>query len=446
MGIFLFYSIDRKLTKIYNKSTRLLCDLSMSEILMIWGNVLDMTSMPLGEYDKAIEYSESLTIYEGSKLLRYIKEKLAGFRYGTKSNPRTKGNVVSYIDSMGRLITQERGSKEDDSLTEHAIRKISTSAKTEAIISIEVVEKKKNEKGETVEQTRMFYPNEEEYKQAVDAPRIKEITYFKDNKSYLRKTIERSLNEEEMKKRFDAGTIKLNCFAPDTVKNEILNSKMIYTVDKLKTEDTISDELKPFGTHLQINETERTYIVSPDFNPETEEIKEYVGPTESEKDVVLYKSNEPKARIEEAEKITFSLGKIHNISSLITNYPDSDGNYGGVGRGTCALYDDKVLHATGNKSLIIYQNEDKKMKYTIEGSEQKIEDGYGKIAAAEIRGSIINLKLDECENFEEIAKNIVEEFKNNWNVNLKTIVEYKTPNAENKRLNIKEILASKETK
>lgn len=58
---------------------------------------------------------------------------------------------------------------------------------------------------------------------------------------------------------------------------------MIYTVDKLKTEDTISDELKPFGTHLQINETERTYIVSPDFNPETEEIKEYVGPTESEK-------------------------------------------------------------------------------------------------------------------------------------------------------------------
>ena len=76
MGIFLFYSIDRKLTKIYNKSTRLLCDLSMSEILMIGGNVLDMTSMPLGEYDKAIEYSESLTIYEGSKLLRYIKEKI----------------------------------------------------------------------------------------------------------------------------------------------------------------------------------------------------------------------------------------------------------------------------------------------------------------------------------------------------------------------------------
>ena len=86
------------------------------------------------------------------------------------------------------------------------------------------------------------------------------------------------------------------------------------------------------------------------------------------------------------------------------------------------------------------------MKYTIEGSDQKIEDGYGKIATAEIRGSIINLKLDECEDFEETAKNIVEEFKNSWNVNLKTIVEYKTPNAENKRLNIKEILAQKEAK
>ena len=53
--------------------------------------------MPLGEYDKAIEYSESLTIYEGSRSLRYIKEKLAGFKYGTKKNQRTKGNVVSYL-------------------------------------------------------------------------------------------------------------------------------------------------------------------------------------------------------------------------------------------------------------------------------------------------------------------------------------------------------------
>jgi hypothetical protein len=114
-------------------------------------------SMPLGEYDKAIEYSESLTIYEGSRFLRYIKEKLAGFKYGTKTNPKAKGNVISYIDSMGRLITQEQGTKENDETTEYAIRKISTSAKTEAIISIEVVEKKKNEKGETVEQIRMFY-------------------------------------------------------------------------------------------------------------------------------------------------------------------------------------------------------------------------------------------------------------------------------------------------
>ena len=66
----------------------------------------------------------------------------------------------------------------------------------------------------------------------------------------------------------------------------------------------------------------------------------------------------PKARIEESEKITFSLGKIHNISSAITNYPDKEGNYGGEGRGTCALYDDKVLHATGNKSIKIYKGEE----------------------------------------------------------------------------------------
>lgn len=397
-----------------------------------------MTSMPLGEYDKAIEYSESLAIYEGSKLLRYIKEKIAGFRYGTKSNPRTKGNVVSYIDSMGRLITQEQGNKENDDFTEYAIRKISTSAKTEAIISIEVVEKKKNEKGETIEQIRMFYPNEEEYKEAASSPKIKEITYYKDNKSYLRKTIERFLNEEEMKKKFDAGTIKLNCFAPDTVKNEIMNSKMIYTVDKLKTDNQISENLKPFGTHIQINETERTYIVSSDFDPETEEIKNYVGPTECEKDVVLYKSNEPKARIEESEKITFSLGKIHNISSLITNYPDAEGNYGGVGRGTCALYDDKVLHATGNKSLAVFQNEEKNYMYEIEG--KKVSDDYKKVATVEIRGSIINLDILKNDDLEETAKDIIKEFKNKWNVNTKTIVEYKSSESDVKRLNIKEIL------
>ena len=111
-----------------------------------------------------------------------------------------------------------------------------------------------------------------------------------------------------MKKRFDSGTIKLNCFAPDTVKNEILGSKIIYTVDKLKTDFEMDEKLKPFGTHLQISETEKTYIVSSDFNPETEELNSYVGPTEAEKDVVLYKENEPKARIEESEKISFPHG------------------------------------------------------------------------------------------------------------------------------------------
>ena len=399
--------------------------------------------MPLGEYDKAIEYSESLTIYEGSKLLRYIKEKLAGFKYGTKNNPRTKGNVISYIDSMGRLITQEQGTKENDESVEYAIRKISTSAKTEAIISIEVVEKRKNEKGETIEQVRMFYPNEEEYKESVECPRIKEITYYKDNKSYLRKTIERSLNEDEMKKRFESGTIKLNPFAPDTVKNEIMGSKIIYTVDKLKTDYELDEKLKPFGTHIQINETEKTYILSTEFNPEEQELENYMGPTECEKDVVLYKENEPKARIEESEKITFSLGKIHNISSSITNYPDSEGNYGGDGRGTCATYDDKVLHATGNKSIRIYKNEESDYKYLIDNSEEKIEENYAEIAYAEIRGSLINLKVKEIKenNAEEISKEIISKFKNNWNVNIKTIVEYKSEN-ENKtqKLNLKEIL------
>lgn len=402
-----------------------------------------MMVMPLGEYDKAIEYSESLTIYEGSKLLRYIKEKLAGFKYGTKTNPRTKGNVISYIDAMGRLITQEQGVKEDDENVEYAIRKISTSAKTEAIISIEVVEKKKNEKGETVEQVRMFYPNEEEYKEALESPRIKEITYFKDNKSYLRKTIERSLNEEEMKKRFDSGTIKLNCFAPDTVKNEIMASKIIYTVDKLKTDFEIDEKLKPFGTHLQISETEKTYVVSPEFNPEVEEFKNYVGPTESEKDVVLYKENEPKARIEETEKITFSLGKIHHsISSAITNYPDKEGNYGGDGRGTCALYDDKVLHATGNKSIKIYKIEENEYKYILNGEKEETNDE--EIALAEIRGSLINLTLKNQEDAEDITKEIIKKFKGKWNINLKTIVEYKCEeDKEFKRLNIKEIINNK---
>ena len=345
---------------------------------------------------------------------------------------------------MGRLITQEQGIKEDDENIEYAIRKISTSAKTEAIISIEVVEKRKNEKGETVEQIRMFYPNEAEYKEASEYPRIKEITYFKDNKSYLRKTIERSLNADEMKKRFDSGTIKLNCFAPDTVKNEIIGSKIIYTVDKLKTDFEIDEKLKPFGTHIQISETEKTYVVSPDFNPEIEEFNTYVGPTECEKDVVLYKENEPKARIEESEKITFSLGKIHSISSAITNYPDTEGNYGGEGRGTCALYDDKVLHATGNKSIKVYKNADNTAyKYILNDSEEEVEDGLSEIALAEIRGSLINLNLKNTEenDGEKVSKEIVKEFKNNWNVNLKTIVEYKFENeTETKKLNVKELL------
>ena len=403
--------------------------------------------MPLGEYDKAIESSEALTLYEGSKFFRYIKEKIAGFKYGTKNNPKTKGNVVSYIDSMGRLITQEQGVKEDEEGVEYAIRKISTSAKTEAIISIEVIEKKKDKNGDTTEQTRMFYPSEEDYKEGTSLPRIKEITYYKDNKSYLRKTIERSLCEEEMKKRFDAGTIKLNGFAPETVKNEIVCSKIIYTVDTLKTEENIETELKPFGTHIQINETTKTYVINPDFDPEVEEMKDYVGPTEFEKDVVLYKEQEPKARIEEAESITFSLGKIHNISSSITNYPDKDGNYGGEGRGTYAIYDDKVLHATGNRSVVVYQKEGGEYTYQIEGEgDSTTTSDDTKIATAQIRGSMITLNFvhKDDRNMASVAKELVEKFKTNWNVNIKTIVEYKDENEKTAtKLNIKDILKPK---
>ena len=55
----------------------------------------------------------------------------------------------------------------------------------------------------------------------------------------MRKTIERALDESEMKKRFEIGAIKLNPLVPETVKKEIVRSKVIYTVDRQKTEDSI---------------------------------------------------------------------------------------------------------------------------------------------------------------------------------------------------------------
>lgn len=380
--------------------------------------------MPTGDYDKTLESSESLALYEGSRIMRFIKETIAGFKYGTKSNPKVKGNTISYIDTMGRLITQEQTFFDgaDNTKVERIVRRISTSAKTEAINSIEVIEKKKGTNNELKEQVRNFYTTEEDYKEKAHEPKIKEITYYTDGeKCLMRKTIERSLDESEMKKRFEIGSIKLNPLVPDTVKKEIVRSKLIYTVDRQKTENTIEDKLKPFGTHLQINETEKTYILTDEINPEFDEIKDYVGPTELEKDVILFSSKEPKARIEEINNITFSSGKIHQIKTSIANYPDSQGNYGGEGRGTYAVYDDKVLHATGNKSLVISRDEKGKLHSTV----STIKD-ENVIAKAELRGTLVTLninmkKKDEAESF---VSEVADTFKAKWGMTKSTIIEY----------------------
>lgn len=380
--------------------------------------------MPAGDYDKTLESSESLALYEGSKFMRFIKETIAGFKYGTKSNPKVKGNTISYIDTMGRLITQEQTfiDGEDNTKIERIVRRISTSAKTEAINSIEVIEKKKGTNNELKEQVRNFYTTEEEYKEKAHEPKIKEITYYSDGENCLmRKTIERALDEAEMKKRFEIGAIRLNPLVPDSVKKEIVKSKLIYTIDRQKTENAIEDKLKPFGTHLQINETEKMYILSNEINPEFDEIKDYVGPTELEKDVILYSAKEPKARIEEIDNITFSSGKIHKISTAIANYPDSEGNYGGEGRGTYAVYDDKVLHATGNKSLVISRDEQGKLHSTVSSLKDE-----NVIAKAELRGTLVTLninmkKKDEAENF---ISEVADAFKTKWGMTKGTIIEY----------------------
>lgn len=380
--------------------------------------------MPTGDYDKTLESSESLALYEGSRFMRFIKETIAGFKYGTKTNPKVKGNTISYIDTMGRLITQEQTFVDaaDDIKIERIVRRISTSAKTEAINSIEVIEKKKGTNNELKEQVRNFYTTEEDYKEKAHEPKIKEITYYTEGeKCLMRKTIERALDESEMRKRFEIGAIKLNPLVPDTVKKEIVRSKVIYTVDRQKTEDAIEDKLKPFGTHLQINETEKTYILTDEINPEFDEIKDYVGPTELEKDIILFSSKEPKARIEEINNITFSSGKIHQISTSIANYPDSDGNYGGEGRGTYAVYDDKVLHATGNKSLVISRDEQGKLHSTVSSLKDE-----NVIAKAELRGSLVTLninmkKKDEADNF---VSEVADTFKTKWGMTKGTIIEY----------------------
>lgn len=377
--------------------------------------------MPIGDYDKNLESSEALSIYEGSRFMRFLKDTLAGFKYGTKNNPKVKGNTVSYIDQMGRLITQEKTTTDGENNTkvEKIVRKISTSAKTEAFNSIEVIEKKKNDKNEVFEQIRNFYPSIEDYEQRTEEPKIREISYYKNNETYLRKTVERLLSEDEMRKRFEIGAIKLNPLAPDSVKKEIIKSKVIYTVDRQKREDKMDEKLKKFGTHLQINETEKTYITLPDLNPEFDEIKDYVGPKEFEKDVILYSSSEPKARIEEMDNITFSVGKIHNISTSISNYPDNEGNYGGVGRGTYAVYDDKILHATGNKSISLARNQ----KGKVIVADANVKDI---IATAELRGSKIgmNIEIKDRNKAREFVSEVAEAYKDKWGITKGTTIEY----------------------
>ncbi len=394
--------------------------------------------MPMGEYDRTLQSSESLALYEGSKFMRFIKDTIAGFKYGTKNNPKVRGNTISYIDTMGRLVTQEQfveNEAEDGNVKiERLVRRISTSAKTEAVNSIEIIEKKKNKNGEIVSQTRTFYPDEEEYKARKHEPKIKEITYYENNKTCLRKTIERLKDESEIKKRFEIGAIKLNPLAPDAVKKEITKSRLIYTVDKRKTEKELDEKLKPFGTHLQINETEKMYITSSEIDPEFDEINGYIGPKEIERDVILFASDEPKARIEETDKITFSMGKIHNISTSIANYPNEKGEYGGEGRGTYATYDDKILHATGNKSLKIKRDVTGKLKAFLATPkpQEKI------IARAELRGSNISLNIDvnNKEKATELIAEIIDTFKDKWGISKGTSIEYKLQGADEK-FNIK---------
>ena len=385
---------------------------------------MDIFSIPSGEYDRAIQPSEDLVIYEGSRFVRFFKDKYAALKYGTKSNPRIKGNCISYMDNMGRLITEEVNAKELESkeITETIVKKISVPTKWEVIASVEVTIKQKNAKGELKEHTRMYYPSEEDYNSKDREPRLKEIIYFDDSKSYLRKTVERFLDESEMKKRFEMGGITLNPFAPDKVKKEMLETKTIYTIDRQKFNNNLPDNLKTFGNYTETKEKEIRYIKNAEIKPETEEFTEYLGPTEIERDVILFKNDEPKARIEQDDEITFRSSRTHKIRSKIVNYPDKDGHYGGVGRGTYAQYDNKILYATGSQALKIKKNKDGKIGYMIGKT-----DSNANAASVEIKGSEIHINVSENEkNPDEFASRILRTFKTDWNIKPTTKAEYVT--------------------
>ena len=297
--------------------------------------------------------------------------------------------------------------------------------KWEVIASVEVTIKHKNEKGEIKEHTRMYYPSEEDYNSKEREPRLKEIIFFDDNKSYLRKTVERFLNEDEMKKRFEMGGITLNPFAPDKVKKEMLDTKIIYTIDRQKFNDKLPANLKTFGNYTETKEKEIRYIKNPEVKPENDEFTEYLGPTEIERDIILFKNDEPKARIEQNDEITFKSSRTHKIKSRIVNYPDAEGKYGGSGRGTYASYDNKVLYATGSQALKIKRNKDGKLGYLGENANEKTD------ATVEIKGPEINISLKGKEkNPEEFASNILKTFKTDWNVKGTTKAKYYTGASE----------------
>lgn len=385
--------------------------------------MLDIWSIPSGEYDRVIQPSEDMVIYEGSRFVRFFKDKFAAIKYGTKSNPRIKGNCISYMDNMGRLITEEVTAKELDNgeITETIIKKISVPTKWEVIASVEVTIKHKNEKGEIKEHTRMYYPSEEDYNNKDVEPRLKEIILFDNNKSYLRKTVERFLNEDEIKKRFEMGGITLSPFAPDNVKKEMLETKTIYTVDRQKTNYNLPENLKNFGTCIETKEKEIRYIKDDKIRPENEDFVEYIGPTEIERDVILFKNDEPKARIEQNDEIIFKNTRTHKIKSKIVNYPDKDGHYGDSGRGTYASYDNKVLYATGNQAINIKKTKDGKLEY------ENDKNGEKAVATVEIKGAEILININNKEqNPGEFAKDILKTFKTDWNVKVNTKAKYTT--------------------
>lgn len=402
---------------------------------------MDFSYIPSGEYDRAMQPAESMIVYEGSRFVRFFKDKYAAIRYGTKSNPRIKGNCISYMDNLGCLITEEVTAKELETtdILETVVKKISVPTRWEVIASVEVTIKRKNAKGELLEHTRMYYPSDEDYNNKEKDPKVKEIIFFEDNKSYLRKTIERYLTEEELTRRFELGGITLNPLAPEKVKREILDSKIIYTIDRQKINNELPENLKNFGNYLETKEKEIRYIKDENVKPEFTEFREYSGPTEIERDTILFKNGEPKARIEQNDEITFKSNRTHKIKSKILNYPDKSGNYGGNGRGTYASYDNKILYATGNQALNVKKSKDGKLGYIVGNIEENAD------ALVEIKGQDIKIDFqNSVKKPEEFAGNILKTFKCDWNVKPNSKAKYFVKDTEvSGEINCEKVLSDK---